>query len=123
MRTDLHFTDVHLAIDELKATGQFREMDLDTDQDEHSIEMHLPYVRKVFEGCVRALDLTICYIQHPTLTTPPSQDIEIVPILVGAIDKDKEAYFGKLLAPFLAREDTFCVVSSDFCHWSVFCVS
>ena len=25
-------------------------MDIQTDQDEHSIEMHLPYVRKVFEG-------------------------------------------------------------------------
>jgi len=25
-------------------------MDVQTDEDEHSIEMHLPYVRKVFEG-------------------------------------------------------------------------
>ena len=24
-------------------------MDLETDEDEHSIEMHLPYIRKVFE--------------------------------------------------------------------------
>lgn len=38
------------AIAQLKATGEFSEMDLITDQDEHSIEMHLPYVRKVFEG-------------------------------------------------------------------------
>lgn len=41
---------VILAIDELRATGFFTEMDLDTDEDEHSIEMHLPYVRKIFEG-------------------------------------------------------------------------
>ena len=27
-------------------------MDIETDEDEHSIEMHLPYVRKVFEGWV-----------------------------------------------------------------------
>jgi len=40
-----------------------------------------------------------------------------VPILVGAINKEKEAIFGELLAPHLAREDTLCVVSSDFCHW------
>lgn len=40
------------AIDELKKTGKFSEMDLDTDEDEHSIEMHLPYVRKIFEGYV-----------------------------------------------------------------------
>ena len=44
-------------------------------------------------------------------------DISIVPILVGAIDHETEARFGKVIAPFLAREDTFCVVSSDFCHW------
>jgi len=82
-------------IKELKATGQFGEMSIQTDQDEHSIEMHLPYVRKVFEG----------------------MDIVIVPILVGAIDRDKEAKFGRLLAPYIAKPDTFCVVSSDFCHW------
>jgi len=44
-------------------------------------------------------------------------DINIVPVLVGAIDRDKEAAFGALLAPYFARSDTFCVVSSDFCHW------
>jgi len=39
-----------LAIAELRATGNFSDMDTQTDEDEHSIEMHLPYVRKVFEG-------------------------------------------------------------------------
>lgn len=70
-------------------------MKVDTDEAEHSIEMHLPYVRKVFEG----------------------MDIKIVPILIGAINKEKEKQYGNLLAPYLAKEDTFCVVSSDFCHW------
>ena len=41
-----------LAIDELRKTGVFSDMNIDTDEDEHSIEMHLPYVRKVFEGSV-----------------------------------------------------------------------
>ncbi|QRV76283.1 AmmeMemoRadiSam system protein B [Ceratobasidium sp. AG-Ba] len=82
-------------IAELRKTEQFSDMSLRTDEDEHSIEMHLPYVRKVFQGL----------------------DIKIVPILVGAIKKDTEAYFGALLAPYLAKPDTICVVSSDFCHW------
>ncbi|KAG8748514.1 hypothetical protein FRC10_003647 [Ceratobasidium sp. 414] len=69
-------------------------MSLRVDEDEHSIEMHLPYVRKVFAGI----------------------DIKIVPILVGAIDKTSEAHFGAALAPYLAKPDTICVVSSDFCH-------
>ncbi|TFK41113.1 MEMO1 family [Crucibulum laeve] len=82
-------------IQELRSTGQFESMTLKADEEEHSIEMHLPYIRKVFEGL----------------------DIKIVPVLVGAISKEIEAVFGELLSPYLAREDTLCVVSSDFCHW------
>lgn len=47
------------------------------------------------------------------------REIGIVPILVGGISKEKEEMFGRLLAPYLDREDTICVVSSDFCHWYV----
>ncbi|GJN93547.1 hypothetical protein Rhopal_006604-T1 [Rhodotorula paludigena] len=76
-------------IAELKATGKFEEMDLETDEDEHS------YIRKVFEG----------------------RNIKVVPILVGAISTASERSFGALLAPYLADPSTFFVVSSDFCHW------
>ncbi|KAK7064187.1 MEMO1 family [Favolaschia claudopus] len=82
-------------IRELRATGKFEDISLADDEAEHSLEMHLPYICKVFEG----------------------KDISIVPIVVGAIDQQQEADFGALLAPYLAREDTICVVSSDFCHW------
>lgn len=37
-------------IEELKATGKFELMDICVDEAEHSMEMHLPYVAKVFEG-------------------------------------------------------------------------
>lgn len=37
-----------IAIDELEKTGKFSIMNKETDEDEHSIEMHLPYVRKIF---------------------------------------------------------------------------
>lgn len=37
---------------ELDMTGQFEWMDLDTDENEHSIEMHLPYIAKVMEKWV-----------------------------------------------------------------------
>lgn len=39
-----------LAIAQLRATGKFMAMGLEVDEDEHSIEMQLPYVRKIFEG-------------------------------------------------------------------------
>ncbi|PPQ88657.1 hypothetical protein CVT25_010233 [Psilocybe cyanescens] len=82
-------------IEELKATGKFESMGQQADEDEHSVEMHLPYVRKIFEG----------------------KDISIVPIVVGAISEGIESTFGSLLAPYLASEDTLFVISSDFCHW------
>ena len=34
---------------ELYATGLFEEMTVSTDEDEHSIEMQLPYIAKVME--------------------------------------------------------------------------
>lgn len=37
-------------IEELKATGEFEMMELHVDEAEHSMEMHLPYLAKVFEG-------------------------------------------------------------------------
>ncbi|KAJ8084059.1 hypothetical protein PM082_002826 [Marasmius tenuissimus] len=82
-------------IQELKDTGKFATFSLSDDEAEHSLEMHLPYVRKILEG----------------------KDIVIVPIVVGSISTQKEATFGSLLAPYLAKEDTLFVISSDFCHW------
>ena len=37
-------------IEELKATKKFELMDINVDEAEHSMEMHLPYLAKVFEG-------------------------------------------------------------------------
>jgi len=102
-----------LAIDELNNTGQFSQMEIGTDEDEHSIEMHLPYIRKIFEGCV-VLHCPHSYVSHGFLLR---QEISVVPILVGAIDKKKEETFGRILAPYLASKDTFFVISTDFCHW------
>ncbi|KAK0506152.1 MEMO1 family [Armillaria luteobubalina] len=84
-----------LDLDKLRATNQFEALAQEDDEAEHSLEMHLPYVRKMFEG----------------------KDISIVPIVVGSVSKEDEAAYGALLAPYLDREDTFCVISSDFCHW------
>ena len=39
-----------LAVKELKATGKFESLSRAADEDEHSVEMHLPYVRKIFAG-------------------------------------------------------------------------
>ena len=75
---------------ELRATGQFEDMSLATDEDEHSLELHLPYIRHIFAGL----------------------DIALVPVLVGALSTAAEAAYGRLLAPHLARPDTLLVVDS-----------
>ncbi|KAJ9184054.1 hypothetical protein P3X46_007836 [Hevea brasiliensis] len=82
-------------IEELKATGKFESMDLRVDEAEHSMEMHLPYLAKIFEG----------------------HQVKVVPILVGAVNADSEAMYGKLLAKYVDDPSNFFSVSSDFCHW------
>ncbi|KAM0791730.1 hypothetical protein ACM66B_003998 [Microbotryomycetes sp. NB124-2] len=80
----------------LNATKMFSHLDLDADEDEHSIEMHLPYIRKIFQG---------------------RQDLLLVPIVVGSLTQEKEQAYGKVLAPYLADPATLFIISSDFCHW------
>lgn len=82
---------------ELEATRQFEWMDVQTDEDEHSIEMHLPYIAKVME-------------EFKTAFT-------IIPILVGSLSPEKEAKYGAIIAPYLADPQNLLVISSDFCHW------
>lgn len=41
----------------------------------------------------------------------------IIPILVGSLSPDREALYGRLLAPYMADPQTLFVISSDFCHW------
>jgi len=109
---------------ELHATGEFETMSLDVDEAEHSLEMHMPYVIK----------------------SMGSKSFKIVPIMVGALNADAEAHYGRVLAPYLADPSAppsilrdaariqsiarpgdvmppavpagnFFVASSDFCHW------
>ena len=65
------------------------------DEQEHSLEMHLPFIAKTFKG----------------------HNVKLVPILVGNLSKTKEKEYGKLLAPFFEDSETLFIISSDFCHW------
>ena len=64
---------------QLRQSGPFGTMKPSVDEEEHSIELQIPYVCHVMKG----------------------KQFKIVPILVGALDTKKEAQFGTLLAPFL----------------------
>lgn len=53
----------------------------------------------------------------PALICSRKDDFSIVPILVGALSKNKEHEYGKLLSKYLADPSNLFVISSDFCHW------
>lgn len=82
---------------ELYATNLFEEMTLQTDEEEHSIELQLPFIVK-----------TMSKFDKP---------YTIVPMVVGSVRPDKEAMYGKALSKYLAQPENAFIISSDFCHW------
>ncbi|KAI1090218.1 UPF0103-domain-containing protein [Rostrohypoxylon terebratum] len=88
-------------VEKLRDTGKFQDIPSRGDVDEHSLEMHLPYIYK------RISQTFDSKAQYPT----------IVPILIGDNNGSEEKEFGRLLAPYLKDPDNAWVVSSDFCHW------
>ncbi|KAL7022424.1 hypothetical protein ACKWTF_012239 [Chironomus riparius] len=82
---------------ELDATKEFQWMDMKTDEDEHSIEMHLPYIAKVMEDF--------------------KDQFTIVPVLIGSFSPEVEKVYGDIFAKYLADPQNLFVISSDFCHW------
>ena len=81
--------------EQLKLTGKFPYMTREEDEDEHSLEMHIPYILKVMKG----------------------RPFGLVPIVVGALTNDAEAEYGGILAPYLRDPSNIFIISSDFCHW------
>ncbi|KAG9944498.1 UPF0103-domain-containing protein, partial [Aureobasidium melanogenum] len=80
---------------QLYDTGKFQWMSQSVDEDEHSLEMHLP--------------------SFPSESAFP----KLVPIMVGNTSASTEKQFGKLLAPYLADPSNAFVISSDFAHWGL----
>ncbi|EPS30274.1 hypothetical protein PDE_05225 [Penicillium oxalicum 114-2] len=83
----------------------FTTMSRSVDEDEHSIEMQLPYIHRLLQ------------LQLPD--TPTAQYPPLIPIMVGSTSATTEQAFGALLAPYLADEENAFVISSDFCHWGL----
>eukprot|EP00239_Pterosperma_sp_CCMP1384_P000291 CAMPEP_0197850244 /NCGR_PEP_ID=MMETSP1438-20131217/14748_1 /TAXON_ID=1461541 /ORGANISM="Pterosperma sp., Strain CCMP1384" /LENGTH=247 /DNA_ID=CAMNT_0043463301 /DNA_START=104 /DNA_END=848 /DNA_ORIENTATION=+ len=80
---------------ELHNTGKFCEMNIDVDEAEHSLEMHLPYIAKIMAG----------------------YQYTLVPIMVGGLSPDSEALYGRLLSKYMDDPGNIFIISSDFCHW------
>ncbi|KAE8149359.1 MEMO1 family [Aspergillus avenaceus] len=85
------------------STVGFTTMSRSIDEDEHSIELHLPYIHRLLQ------------LQYPNRST--SQYPPLVPIMVGSTSASTESAFGALLAPYLEDPANAFIISSDFCHW------
>jgi AmmeMemoRadiSam system protein B len=82
----------------LKRTGLFEVMDKEVDENEHSLEMHLPFL-------------------HHTLSSKTNGVWKLLPIVVGQLDGDLETRIANVLQDVFQDPKTIVVVSSDFCHW------
>ncbi|CAK9436752.1 uncharacterized protein LODBEIA_P12740 [Lodderomyces beijingensis] len=76
----------------------FKEMSEEVDEDEHSFEMHAPF------------------IYHQGLRSPHGPP-KIIPIMISGMDYETQNELAEALLPFLADEENHFVISSDFCHW------
>ncbi len=73
----------------------FQQVEKEYEENEHSLEMHLPYIRKIFQG----------------------QDIKLVPLMVGHVKESSFQAYGKILSKYFNDPKTLFVISTDFCHW------
>lgn len=82
-------------LEDLSKNKNFIRIDKEDDEDEHSLEMQLPYIQKLFG----------------------KTNFKLVPIMVGSIDYTLEEYFAKIFAKYLKNPKNLFIISSDFCHW------
>jgi MEMO1 family protein len=75
-------------------------MDTSVDEDEHSIEMHLPYLRHIFGD-----------------DAEPGGRVQFVPVMIGSLDAKTEKALGSVFARWLGDSESLIVISTDFCHW------
>jgi hypothetical protein len=85
-------------INQLRSQSEapFRCLRIFEDEEEHSIEMQLPFLK---------------------LLTKERSDVTIVPIYVGSIVQNDERMYARILAKYFDEPSSLFIISSDFCHW------
>lgn len=86
-----------------RQNDKFGTMSQNTDENEHSGEMQLPYIHRLLQKL---------YPDRKTKDYPP-----LVPMMIGSTNPDTERTLGRILAPYINDEENAFVISSDFCHW------
>ncbi|EIW71735.1 hypothetical protein TREMEDRAFT_56524, partial [Tremella mesenterica DSM 1558] len=83
-------------IQALRETGEFTQMRSAGDEEEHSLEMQMPYLRLIFQG---------------------RDDLRLVPLIVSHPTAAQYESYASILAPYWNDPESFFVFSTDFCHW------
>ncbi|CAK7895266.1 MEMO1 family protein Mho1p [[Candida] anglica] len=82
----------------LVKSGYFKYMESGVDEDEHSFEMHAPFIYYATKDLPQGLP-------------------HIIPIMICGTDTTLNENLAKSLLPYLEDEENTFVISSDFCHW------
>lgn len=77
----------------------FDTLSKEQDEEEHSLEMQLPFIYEMMSR------------------NGIENEYKIVPILIGSISSKKEREFGQIFSKYLKAEENLFIISSDFCHW------
>ncbi|KAL6413722.1 hypothetical protein AUP68_03248 [Ilyonectria robusta] len=88
-------------VQEIKNAADMEDMPSKHEKDEHSLEMHTPYL----------------YIRLQETFGSPDEFPKIVPLLIGSNNGSQEKAFGQELLPYLKDPENAFIISSDFCHW------
>ena len=101
---------------QLLDTGKFELMSIDADEDEHSIEMQLPYIAKVMKAdyylpfsynFAKVGDIIISNLMSRNsikvvqVMESARGSFTIVPVMVGSLSPNSEAKYGKIFARYL----------------------
>ena len=82
------------AIKDLTGSPLYRVIDKRHEENEHSLEMHLPYIKKTFP-----------------------KDVKLLPLMVGELPSEAYEKYGQSLLKYFQDPETVFIVSTDFCHW------
>jgi AmmeMemoRadiSam system protein B len=90
----------HIPVDEqtvedLQRTKLFKNISIDQDEEEHSLEMQFPYLKYIYG----------------------SKNIPVVNIMVGDLTSSYLSSVTKVLKPYFMDKESLFVFSTDFCHW------
>ncbi|OEH79332.1 hypothetical protein cyc_03147 [Cyclospora cayetanensis] len=82
-------------LEAFRSNGTFCELSPAEDEEEHSLELMLPFIRHIFP-----------------------EGIKIIPMIVGELRQQEECQkFADVLIDYFLHDENLFIISSDFCHW------